>query len=178
MEPTMRTRFLALTTSLCLLGPPAAAFAQVNYELLPGGYSLGKNGLTTFQQWNALVLSNKDGNAYACLARLPGGGTMSFTCNRLTFSGAFLRGPNVVSMHSAGNATSKYSESDSSFWQLDQQSGELQICHLDGGKPGATSISCLKGIASEVALRREARSLGRGRQPEINAELRGILGHF
>jgi len=97
----MRTRFLALTTSLCLLGPPAAAFAQVNYELLPGGYSLGKNGLTTFQQWNALVLSNKDGNAYACLARLPGGGTMSFTCNRLTFSGAFLRGPNVVSMHSA-----------------------------------------------------------------------------
>ena len=70
----MRTRFLALTTSLCLLGPPAAAFAQVNYELLPGGYSLGKNGLTTFQQWNALVLSNKDGNAYACLARLQGGG--------------------------------------------------------------------------------------------------------
>ena len=136
MEPTMRTTFLALTTSLCLFGPPAAAFAQVNYELLPGGYSLGKNGLTTFQQWNALVLSNKDGNAYACLARLPGGGTMSFTCNRLTFSGAFLRGPNVVSMHSAGNATSKYSESDSSFWQLDQQSGELQICHLDGGKPG------------------------------------------
>ena len=38
MEPTMRTTFLALTTSLCLFGPPAAAFAQVNYELLPGGY--------------------------------------------------------------------------------------------------------------------------------------------
>jgi hypothetical protein len=79
--------------------------------------------------WVAVVLSYKDGSVYDCTAaRTPASNHhITLNCNKVpSFPGAILPGPNVVNvpMHYDVGQSSVITD----FWQLHQQSGELQFC--------------------------------------------------
>jgi hypothetical protein len=127
---TVRNIQIAIT--LVAISFPTAAIAQVNYVLLPGFYTAIGGQL----YWDAVIVSYKDGRVYECVAQLPKNANVSINCNPQSFAGSVLRGPNVVTMSPRSVGTYR---ATNDFWQLDQQSGELQLC-----KPKGFKASCVR----------------------------------
>jgi hypothetical protein len=115
---------------------PDVAMAQQNYVLLPSFY-VGGGGGNSFI-WTALVVSYKDGKVYLCTAQLPTGENISLRCNPQSFAGKILTGSDVVTMSPRNVSTLPSVNTD--FWQLDQQSGAVQLCKTAGYMPDCASF--------------------------------------
>jgi hypothetical protein len=125
-------RSIIVAVALTAVSLPTVALAQ-NYVLIPGGYSSPGTSHPT-HQWNAIVVSYKDGNVYYCTAKeTPPNTTITLGCHALTFTGTILRGSDVVTMPPRGPMDNSVVDAD--FWQLNQQSGELALCKTVGDAP-------------------------------------------
>ena len=132
----MRTISLAFFTLFLV---PTTASAQVNYDLLPGNFTIDGPDLT----WRSEVLNRRDSKLYVCEAAAKRErSSITLTCNPIYFSGTALNGNNVVTIPSRSSDASNPSNWFN-FWQIDQSTGEVQFCYA-GATQGTPSCATFK----------------------------------
>jgi hypothetical protein len=128
-------RNIRMVITLAVMSFPTAAFAQVNYVLLPGFYTGAAANNNNTYTWAAVIVSYKDGKVYWCEVKLKPPANPTIHCNPQSFAGTVLQGPNVVTTSPRGVGTTE-GPIVTDFWQLDQQTGEVQLCKTAGTKAG------------------------------------------
>ena len=128
VDGNITMRALASFCGLLVAGfiMPTAAKAQVNYDLLPGYLSLQQGG--NHYRWDAAVLSRKDSKMYHCTALSYQQTQISLQCFATAFVGTALNGPHVVTVQPI-NISTPNTGFTGDFWQLDQNTGEIQFCY-------------------------------------------------
>ena len=126
--------------ALFTLVSTSASAATINYDLLPG---LHAGSETKSQEWQAEVLSRKDGKVYLCRAQVGQDSIkekLSLTCmpnNR--FKGTLLTGDNVITVPNTPFIPPAHDPSSGfDFWQLDRSTGLVQFCYMSA-PPGTDS---------------------------------------
>ena len=115
---------IGVLCTILLFSSPANAQNAPNYVMVNTSYA--SNGNT---EWAAVVLSYKDKKVYECIAsRTPkNNATINLTCNLQQFStGTILTGSTVVNAPANHDVGQPPVITD--FWQLDQNTGEVQLC--------------------------------------------------
>jgi hypothetical protein len=107
-----------------------AVRAQVNYELFPG-YG-DKRGYPPTVDYRAWVINYKDNKYYRCVASYTFGmpATPTLACTLIgSFNPPLMRGANVKTLQALGGPVDGTGEARAAFfWQIDQETGQIQFC--------------------------------------------------